>query len=113
MLGTAGMLSTRMTAYRPARTAICGNIVIARIRYSDGVLPRKRILPSAYPANDPTVRLRTVTDTDTRVLFQSARRKVGLLSTARKFCRVGSTGHRVAGVWISSRCVLSAETSAQ
>ncbi len=42
-----------------------------------------------------------------------ARTKRLLLRTDLKLVRTGLSGHSVAGVWISSACVFSADTSAQ
>ena len=57
-------------------------MVIDRITYSDGVLPRKRSLPSAKAANDPMTNANAVTVTATMTLLMSPRRNFSFWNTA-------------------------------
>jgi len=82
MPGIADKLNWAMTAYKPANTVTCGNMVIARITYMDVVFPLNRNLPMAKPAKEPSSREITVTETETIKLFTNPRANVAFVNTA-------------------------------
>ena len=65
-------------SYSEPRIAIAGNIVIDRIRYIAGCLPRKLKRPIAYAASEPMTSATSTLATATMAEFLSAAVKVPL-----------------------------------
>src|SRR5215207_8875869 len=75
--------ANRIMSYSEPRIAMAGNIVIDRIRYMTGVLPRKLNRPMAYAAREPTNSANATLEIETIAEFRKATMKSSSRKTAR------------------------------
>src|SRR6056297_1271957 len=81
ILSIADIPNVLITAYKPANTVTCGNIVIDKTKYRNNFFPLNLSFPNANAEKEPMTNAIRVVTPPTMVLFKIERKNVGLLKT--------------------------------
>src|SRR6056297_385423 len=81
ILSIADKPNVLITAYNPANTVTCGNIVMDNTKYKKSFFPLNLSLPKANAENAPITNEMSVVTPPTMVLFKIDLKKVGFVKT--------------------------------